>query len=292
MKCTIENRNLKASIVSEGAELCSIKSQATGIEYVWQADPLVWGSSAPVLFPIVGGLKNGSFTYGGKQYSMPRHGIVRRNADVHVVEQESDRITFELQTNERSLAQYPFKFTYKISYRLKDNSLIVTTSVRNDDDNGIFFSIGAHPAFNCPIHADQSYSDYYIDFGTKEDLLSETLNADALVSGKTRTVSQGSGRINLTYSTFEHDALMFKNLKSRKATLCSEKYGPVLSVEYDDYKYIGIWAKPNADFVCIEPWLGIADSYNTDGDFTKKDGIIRLEKGGTFSAKYSINILG
>ncbi len=292
MKCTIENRNLKASIVSEGAELCSIISQATGIEYVWQADPLVWGSSAPVLFPIVGGLKNGSFTYGGKQYSMPRHGIVRRNADVHVVEQESDRITFELQTNERTLAQYPFKFTYKISYRLKDNSLIVTTSVRNDDDNDIFFSIGAHPAFNCPIHADQSYSDYYIDFGTKEDLLSETLNADALVSGKTRTVSQGSGRINLTYSTFEHDALMFKNLKSRKATLCSEKYGPVLSVEYDDYKYIGIWAKPNADFVCIEPWLGIADSYNTDGDFTKKDGIIRLEMGGTFSAKYSINILG
>ncbi|MBR4217419.1 MAG: hypothetical protein IKR71_00025 [Bacteroidales bacterium] len=141
MECQISNLNLKVRINQTGAELSSIVSQASGREFVWNADPDIWGSSAPVLFPIVGGLKNGQTSHNGQIFSMPRHGIVRHNNNLHVLSQESDRITFRLTADDKTLKQYPFRFVFDINFRAKDNRLIITHIVKNTDNCDIYFSV-------------------------------------------------------------------------------------------------------------------------------------------------------
>ncbi|MBO4603114.1 MAG: aldose 1-epimerase family protein [Salinivirgaceae bacterium] len=291
MECQISNLNLKVRINQTGAELCSIVSQASGREFVWNANPDIWGSSAPVLFPIVGGLKNGQTSHNGKLYSMPRHGIVRHNSNIHVIAQEHDRITFRLTADEQTLEHYPFRFTFDINYRVKDNSLIITHTVKNTDDCDIYFSVGAHPAFNCPINEGESYTDCYLEFSERETLSTSPLTKDGLVKDESIPVLTDSNILPLTEHLFDNDALIFRNLKSHCVTLRSHKSDTAVAVEFPDFNYLGIWAKPNAPFVCIEPWLGIADSENGDGILEHKEAIIKLPVGQKSEAKYSIKII-
>ena len=291
MECQISNLNLKVRINQTGAELCSIVSQASGREFVWNANPDIWGSSAPVLFPIVGGLKNGQTSHNGKLYSMPRHGLVRHNSNIHVFAQEHDRITFRLTADEQTLEHYPFRFTFDINYRVKDNSLIITHTVKNTDDCDIYFSVGAHPAFNCPINEGESYTDCYLEFSERETLSTSPLTKDGLVKDESIPVLTDSNILPLTEHLFDNDALIFRNLKSHCVTLRSHKSDTAVAVEFPDFNYLGIWAKPNAPFVCIEPWLGIADSENGDGILEHKEAIIKLPVGQKSEAKYSIKII-
>lgn len=288
MECKISNLNLEVRIEQTGAELTSIKSKSTGREFVWNADPSIWASSAPVLFPIVGGLKNGQTCYDGKQYSMPRHGIVRHNPNIHVVSQESDRITFRLTANEQTQKQYPFLFTFDINYRVKDNGVIVSHTIKNNDTRDMFFSVGAHPAFNCPINNGEKLTDYYLEFSERETLSTSPLTKDGLVKDEKIPVIDDNNILPITEHLFDNDALIFRNLKSRKVTLKSDKSDCSVAVEFADFNYLGIWAKPNAPFVCIEPWLGIADSENGDGLLEHKEAIIKLPAGEKFEAKYTI----
>lgn len=290
MECKISNLNLEVKIEQTGAELSSIKSKSTGREFVWDANPDIWGSSAPVLFPIVGGLKNGQTCYDSKQYPMPRHGIVRHNPNIHVVSQESDRITLRLVASEQTQKQYPFLFTFDINYRVKDNSVIVSHTIKNNDTRDMFFSVGAHPAFNCPINKGESLTDCYLEFSERETLSTSPLTKDGLVKAESIPVIDNDNILPLTEHIFDNDALIFRNLKSRCVTLRSHKSDTALAVEFPDFNYLGIWAKPNAPFVCIEPWLGIADSENCDGMLEHKEAIIKLPAGEKFEAKYVIRI--
>lgn len=291
MECKISNLNLEVKIEQIGAELSSIKSKSTGREFIWNADPDIWASSAPVLFPIVGGLKNGQTMHNGKQYQMPRHGIVRHNQNIHVVNQETDRITLRLTADESTLKQYPFKFTFDINFRVKDNSVIVSHTIKNIDNCDMFFSVGAHPGFNCPINSGEEYSDCYIEFEQNETLSTSTLTPDGVVKNDSIEVLKNENILQLTDHLFDNDALIFRNLKSRKVTLRSHKSPTALEVEFPDFNYLGIWAKPQAPFVCIEPWLGIADSEDCDGELAHKEAIIKLPAGEKFEAKYIIRII-
>ncbi len=286
----IINEFLEVSVKSSGAELCSIKSVKTGKEFMWDSNPEIWGSSSPILFPIVGGLRNNSFYYKGKSYSLPRHGFVRNNNKIVLSEETSDSLSFFLKYSEETLKNYPFKFEFSTKYTLHQNKIIIGTRVYNTGDEAMFFSLGAHPAFQCPLNDQEAYEDYFLEFEKEETSSTYLLDENGQVTSDTMPVMNRSKTLNLYKGIFDKDALIFKDLKSRKVSLKSKKSSSVISINYEGFPYLGIWAKPNANFVCIEPWLGIADSSSSDQNFETKEGIMSLQSKKTFDVFYEISI--
>ena len=155
----------------------------------------------------------------------------------------------------------------------------------------MYFSVGGHPAFKCPVYENEKYEDYSLEFEHAENSKTHLVNTqNGLIKLETNPVFNNTDNIPLTHGLFTEDALIFKDLKSRKVTLKSELRGNAVTVNYSDFPYLGIWAKPNGDYVCIEPWLGIADHEDVSQDFKTKEGIISLDAGKTFEATYSIEI--
>lgn len=287
----LENSKLKITVKKEGAELCNITSTKNGKEFMWDADPNIWKGYAPNLFPIIGALKNGTYHYNHASYKMNKHGFVRGNTDIVLHEQTSTSLTFKLSSNKSLYKIYPFRFEFFITYLLKDNSIDISYTVKNCDNKTMYFSIGGHPAFKCPIYKDENYSDYSLEFETIENAQTHLINMESgLISSDTKPVFNSTNKINLSYDLFNNDALVFKDLVSKKVTLKSKTYGNILSVSFNDFPYLGIWAKPNANYVCIEPWLGIADHENTNQDLKTKEGILSLDTNASFKSQYTIKI--
>lgn len=288
-KNTISNSKLTITINDIGAEICSIKD-INNTEYMWQGDPEIWGSTAPVLFPIIGALKNGKTTIEEKSYPIPKHGMVRHNENLIIDKHANNAISYSLVYNNDTLELYPYKFKFTVSYTLVDSAVQVTHTVENLDDKTLYFSTGGHPAFKCPIHDDEHYEDYEIEFEQKESENTFLLSENGLLNGEEEALLKQEKSLPLTHELFENDALILKTLKSEEVYLSHKTKGRCITIKFKDYNYLGIWAKPEGDFVCIEPWLGVTDSENTKGDFIKKEGIIPLQKGKTFKATYSIEI--
>jgi galactose mutarotase-like enzyme len=288
---TLKNSLLEVSVKTIGAELCQIKSTKNNTDFMWNANPDIWANSSPNLFPIVGALKQDTYIFNEKKYSLPKHGFIRYNQDIKCIEQTDTRLTYLLESNTETLAIFPFKFNYYIIYTLKNNELTITYKVENTDENTIYFSLGGHPAFKCPVFKDEDYSDYNLIFNKNETSETHLLDTKSgLLSSKTNPMFSTKNSINLTPNLFNTDALIFKDLKSREITLNSYKSGPILTIHFQDYNYFGIWAKPKSNFVCLEPWLGISDYKNTNQELKNKDGIIKLSANKTFSASYKIEI--
>lgn len=286
----LENELLSVGIKSIGAELCSIKNKLTGKEHIWQGDPAFWESHAPILFPIIGALKDDTYFFEGKEYHLPKHGFFRNNDDVALKRKEKDELTFSLKFSEDTLKSYPFKFELEVSFLLKGKSLEVKHEIFNLDTKEIYFSIGGHPAFNAPLFPGETYENYYLEFDQNLDLETHILTADGLISNKSESVLKGENKIQLRKDLFNNDALIFEAIPSKNVSLISEHSGKILSVEYSDFENLGIWAKPNAPYVCIEPWLGIADFEDTDQDLKNKVGINKLMPTQSFCATYTIEI--
>ena len=288
---TLKNDKLKISVNKTGAELCKITSVKNKTDFMWHADPNVWGSHAPNLFPIIGALKEDTYVFENKKYKLPQHGFVRHNEDVNLHEQTENSLTFKLTSNAVLLENYPFKFEFYITYTLTDNTIEVKHTIKNTDAKTMYFSVGGHPAFKCPVYANENYEDYFLEFEHSEDSKRHLINMEnGLISSKTEPVFNNSNKIPLTHVLFNEDALVFKDLKSRTVTLKSSKNGGILSVNYDGFPYLGIWAKPNGNYVCIEPWLGIADGETTNQNLKDKEGILSLDSNKTFEAAYNIEI--
>lgn len=286
----IANELLTISVNQVGAELCKIQSIPSGKDYMWEGNPEIWGSTSPVLFPVIGAIKKGFVIYNGKEYAFPRHGFVRNNPKVQLRSQTSDTLTFGLHWDDELLETYPFYFNFEISYTLKGNKIIITHQVSNEGQNLMYFSLGAHPAFKVPMNEGEAYEDYYLEFEESETDSTWLLAEGGLVGNITKAMLNESNILRLDSHLFDNDALIFKNLKSKKVSLRSEKPKPSITMEYQDFSYLGIWAKPNAPFVCIEPWLGIADSSDSDQKLENKEGILTLKAGDKFNASYSITV--
>lgn len=287
----IQNNLFKVGVQSVGAELCSIFSLKSGKEFVWQADSSIWGSSAPVLFPIIGALKNGEFLYKGKTYSVPKHGFIRNNKNLIVNKISESVVEYSLKFDEVSLISYPFKFEFFVRYILEGKSIKVEHEVINHDfESEMYFSLGGHPAFTCPINENDSYEDYFLEFEKSENVNTWDVLSNGLINTTSRPLLENSSTINLTEDLFAKDALIIKEHHSKEIRLKSKTSKESIIVEYSDFPYLGIWAKPGGKFVCIEPWLGISDSYDTDQNFETKEGILRLEANSTFKASYKITI--
>ncbi|GAA3612351.1 aldose 1-epimerase family protein [Flavivirga amylovorans] len=287
----LENEKLKIAVKKTGAELCKITSIKNDIDFMWNANPKVWGSYAPNLFPIIGALKDGSYHIENKTYKLPKHGLVRNNDKLIVHKQGENSLTFKLSYDEDSLKIYPFKFEFLITYKLIDNIITMTHTINNLDDTIMYFSLGGHPAFKCPVYNDEAYDDYFLEFEHTENSETHLINMrNGLISNKTKPIFNNSNILELRHDLFNEDALIFKDLKSKKVTLKSKSQGAILTVSYKDFPYLGIWAKLDGDYVCIEPWLGIADSENTNQNLKEKEGILTLMSQQTFKASYSIEI--
>jgi len=288
---TLQNNKLKIAVNKIGAELCQISSVQNINEFMWDANPNVWANYAPNLFPIIGALKHDTYYFDNKAYNLPKHGFIRNNNDIVLHEQTSDSLTFKLIYNEKTLNSYPFKFEFYMTYKLVDNIIEVIHTIKNLDEQTMYYSVGGHPAFKCPVYQDETYDDYSLEFECEENSARHLINMESgLISSKTEPVFNNSKSIKLSHSLFNEDALVFKNLKSRKVTLKSNTYGAILSVKFKEFPYLGIWAKPTGNYVCIEPWLGIADPEDTNQDFKTKEGILSLQPKETFAATYSIEI--
>lgn len=199
---------------------------------------------------------------------------------------------FRLVYDEKSLKIFPFKFEFQISFQLDGYKLKVEHLIKNlDENNPLYFSLGGHPAFRCPFNVEDNYEDYFLEFEEKETLSRWQVTKEGLLGQKSTPFMEDSNVIELTHELFNDDAIVFKNLKSRKISLKSNKSSNYLTIEFPDFNYLGVWAKPNGDFVCIEPWLGVTDSEETNYDFKTKEGIIELKENSIFQADYSIEII-
>ena len=286
---TIENSLVKVVIDSKGAELQSLTHKNFEMEYMWSGDPAFWGKKSPVLFPIVGGLKNGSYTYNGELYKMGRHGFARE-MEFEVSWQKDDAIMFTLQSNEQTLQVYPFHFSFSVKYTLDYNDLNVSYIVKNAGKEDMYFSVGGHPAFKLPMTTATSYDDYYLQFSRSEALDRWPLSADGLIENHTKSLIKISDKLPLLKELFHEDALVFKHLASKYIYILSRKTTHGLKVHIAGFPFLGIWAAKNADFVCIEPWCGIADSVNATGNLAEKEGINKLSAGATFERTWSVEV--
>lgn len=288
---TIESDQLIVQINSKGMELNSIRSKTSNLEYLWQGDPQYWTGQAPILFPIIGALKDGKTMFQGKEYALPKHGFIRNSELGKLVEQEKDRLVFQVTSSPETLALYPFQFVLEITFQLHGNCLDVKHVVKNTGEQDMYYSLGGHPAFVCPIHAEAKYDEYAIEFPEVEQDHTWLIQPNGLIGSEGNQILNNTNLIPLHEHIFDADALIFKHLKSRKASLVHQIYGPVVQVDFEDFDYLGIWAKPGAPFVCIEPWLGIADSVNASGNLEDKEGIRKLSPQNSEIKSYQIRIM-
>ena len=283
MKTTLKNANLTAEIKHLGAELISLKSNQDK-EYIWEGNPEFWGKHSPVLFPIVGTLKNNTFYHNETDYHLSRHGFARE-MEFKLIESNGTSATFSIQSDEKTLKVYQFKFELHLVYTLETNNLSVAYKVINRGKTAMPFSIGAHPAFALP----NNFENYAIAF-EKEEPLEYYLLENDLISSKTKKLAAQNKQVPLNYELFENDALVFKTLKSKYLTIL-ENGNPILRVHFEDFPSLGIWTKKNAPFLCIEPWFGYSDTNANSGNLFEKEGIQILESNTTFQSKFSIEIL-
>lgn len=290
MNYSLENNNLKITIRTQGGEITTITSKADGSNYLWDGNPEYWKYHAPILFPIVGKVVDCKYRLNGKVYELPQHGLAR-TSEFTLLEKKDDEITFELKYSDESLRVYPYKFSLKSNYKLEGNTVKITYTVENIDDKTIYFSIGSHPAFLCPIDKNDSLNNCYLEFNKKETSKRIIINNQGYLSNVKKDCLEDTNKIMLSKELFKDDALVFNDLKSNKMTIKSNSNDKSLEVDFTGFPYMGIWApKDGAPFVCIEPWYGHADYEDFNGEFTEKEGIISLKLGKKFNCTFSVTI--
>ena len=289
MNYEIKNEHIKVKIKSFGAELNSLQKIDEDLEYIWQGDSKYWNRHSPILFPIVGRLKNDSYTYQNQKYNMTQHGFAR-DKEFEVIKNEVDFIEFRLKSDEKTLEIYPFSFELYLSYKLEKNSLIVSYKVINKSDDKMLFSIGAHPAFNWTLKEDEKKENYFLEFENIKETKRYFLNDKGLVYDSV-DLKIIDNKIALNEELFKNDALVFEDLNIKTLTLKNSINENYIKLNFENFPYLGIWSKPTgAPFICIEPWFGVADDENSNQNFEDKKGIITLEKDEIFSCFYIIEI--
>lgn len=287
MLITLQNKELLIEINSQGAELQRVFHNEYQLDYMWNADPAFWSKRSPVLFPIVGQLKDNSYQYKGHNYHLPRHGFAREKEFMaeHV---SGNEVTFLLLSNEDTLQVYPFDFEFRIHYSLRENTLNVCYDVFNTGRETMYFSVGGHPAFKVPLVANTTYTDYYLELEQMETI--DRLSLQNGLLDQAIPLLHFEKHIPLSHQLFHHDAIVLKNLKSNHISLKSDKTPHGLNFNFEGFPYLGIWAAKDADFVCIEPWHGIADSITHNGLLQEKEGILKSEPGHRWQDSWELTL--
>lgn len=291
MDYILENRQLRITISTFGAELQSIINKETNKNYLWNGDKEFWGRKSPVLFPFVGSLKNKEYFFEGKAYQMSQHGFAR-DMEFEFLSQNENSIWFKLKYNEETLTKYPFKFVLTVGYELTNNSLKVMWKVQNLDNKKMYFSIGAHPAFLVPFEPNTKREDYFIKFNNNKDLINTGLenglaNKNNLQNGIIKL--DENGYLKIDKDLFKNDALIIENNQASEVALCRPDKTEYVTVKFDSPLF-GIWSpyKENCPFVCIEPWYGRCDSKEFNGSLEKREWQNELTSNEEFYKEYKI----
>ncbi|MEQ3696513.1 MAG: aldose 1-epimerase family protein [Pseudomonadales bacterium] len=285
----IESDTLRVGIRHLGAELASMTTKDGNREYIWQADPAIWDGSAPILFPITGVLREGHVLIDGKACEIPKHGFCRSRS-FELVAQSPSACTFRTTHDEDTLTYFPFEFTLEVEFSLSNSDLQVTYTVVNTGSRELLFSIGSHPALMLPT---EEVSAYELAVDTAEPLTISRVTNTGLVEPDAIPLARNENEaIQLTPSLFNDDALVFINSPIRAVTLRDRDGNEHWRMRWEHTPHLGIWAKPNAPYVCIEPWQSYADSSTSSIDFAEKAGIRPLAAGATSTDGYTIEVLG
>ncbi|MFI5152544.1 MAG: aldose 1-epimerase family protein [Chitinophagales bacterium] len=283
---SLENEFLHIMIDQQGAELQSVYGKLHQLEWLWDGNPAFWAKRSPVLFPIVGTLRENKYYFNGKAYSMNRHGFAREKS--FIPDQKGpESISFSLREDESTLQVYPFAFEFSINYTLDANSLHTLYRIVNRGQGDMYFSVGGHPAFKIPLVEGTSYDDYFLEFNEDETKPRWPISAEGLIEKKPIPLLVSTDHLPLTKDLFKKDAVVLKFPTSSIVSLRSEKTPHGLDFNFSGFPYLGLWAAHNADFLCIEPWCGIADPVDSDQQLVSKEGINRLPPGNVFERKWT-----
>ena len=285
---SISSGRLTAQIDPLGAQLSSLKNREA-LDLLWDGDPSVWAGRAPLLFPIVGVLAEGRYRLGSKSYPLSRHGFARGTL-FSIDTTRANAATFKLTADEASLTVYPFRFELLVHYEIAEATLSVTTVIRNQGDAEMPASFGYHPGLRWPLPFGQPRSAHFIEFEFEETEAVRRIDSAGLLTPERHPTPLCGRRLALADSLFQDDVLIFDQIKSRSLRYGSVA-GPGIRIDFPDAPYLGVWTKPGASFICIEPWHGITDPQGYSGDFTRKPGVFVLKAGGTFSTRMDITLL-
>ncbi len=302
MRYTLENETLRAEFESKGAELKSVVNKKTNVEYMWQGDPTYWNRTSPVLFPFVGGVVNDEYTFEGTRYHMGQHGFARDN-EFEVASHDSNSIFFKLIDNEETYKNYPFHFELQVGYILNGKSLEFVWKVKNPGqdraDGNLYFSIGGHPAFNCPIALQPGNDDTKEAVGNSKtgyilqfDNLSQLHHHGNLNGTATRediVLQLDNGKVTISDDFFNRSTYIVENNQAHKISLSTPEGVAYITVEFEAPLF-GIWSPigKNAPFVCIEPWYGRTDYDDYCGDLTHREYGNVLAPQNEFEKKYIV----
>lgn len=287
---SLENSTLKITASTYGGELHSLTGKEDGTEYLWNGNPEYWKYHAPTLFPIIGKVMDSKYRVDGNTYELPAHGLARIS-EFELLDKGDDFITFELKYSEDSLKVYPYKFSLCTTYTLQENCVKVTYSVSNLDDKQIYFSIGSHPAFMCPIQQNDLLEDCYLKFDKKEAVSVRGVNKDVYLSRSTKKFFNNEDVLPLSKELFKDGLLMFDNLESNRVSIKSRNSNKSLSVDFGEFPYLCLWApEKGAPFLCVEPWFGHPEYEDFSGEFKDREGTVSLKTGEKFNCSYKIFI--
>ena len=287
----LKNQEISIAVESLGAELKSLKKLDTGTEYMWCADARYWNRTSPILFPFVGSAKDKKYRTKGQTYSMTQHGFAR-DMEFSLLSQTGDEIWFGLRSNEKTLEKYPYEFILRLGYRIAGNQTEVIWQVENPGTEVLHFSIGGHPAFNCPIEADTKQNECFIDFGNVDEVASTRISENGLALNESDTYPLDGGRLALTDCLFDHDALVIEDNQTPTVSLCRPDGSAYVKVTMDAPLF-GVWSPSGgstAPFVCIEPWYGRCDSEDFTGTLEERKWGNRVAPGEVWEASYTIEI--
>lgn len=276
-----ENNNFTLAVKEMGAELNSLKSKKSGFEFIWDGNEEYWYGQSPILFPIIGRLLDDKYRLNGCEYTMPKHGIVRKKPFT-LVESTNDSLTFVQTDDEESINIYPYKFELKVKFTLTDNGLVVDHTVTNKSDSVMYYSFGAHPAFNCEIGD-------YLEFNKDTALTTERIDHDSILIEEKFPVDMNDNKVIITKDIFNDDALILSNYNSDIVTLKSNNHNRQIKFNFKS-PLLGVWAKPGAPYVCIEPWWGVNDNYDKKDDLSQKRDIMALEPSKSEKFSWSVEI--
>jgi galactose mutarotase-like enzyme len=283
---TITSKGLSATVLAHGAELCSLKT-ADGVELVWQAGS-EWRRHAPLLFPIVGRLKNDQLHHGGKSYPMTQHGFAR-DSRFEWVERDGDFCRLTLSDNADTRSHYPFAFRFTVTYTLREADLDVAFEIENPGNEILPASVGGHPAFNWPFLPGTPKESYSLKFSDEEPAPMRRLK-DGLLLAKPMPSPIAGKSLALSERLFDDDAIILDQPASTSVRYAAER-GPSLEISWQEFRELGIWSKPGgAPFLCIEPWRGFASPADFDGAFSDKPGLMHIKPGEKRTLSYRIGV--
>lgn len=290
MEYTLSNASLTASLRTLGGELVSLKDRS-GTEYIWQGDPAFWSGQNPILFPIVGSLKDGRVDLNGQAFEMDRHGFARRS-EFTPVDQGPDFAVLELRESPETLARFPFPFVLQVRHRLLESGFSTAFAVENPGPAPLPFCVGAHTAIRCPLLDGERFEDYELVFDQPEDADTLLLTPQGLLRDGGREPMLRGGRVTLDYEVFRRlDTLIFQGLRSTHVTLRHKETGRGVSLDFGDFPMIAFWTKPGASFLCMEPWHGCAAYTGESGRFQDKPHVLTLAPGEKRELTYTFTLL-